>query len=73
METTTKILIITFSFFAIWCFVLTYIVGNTETKTSAVTKQVIELENTVEKLQYHIENQRDTIVFSVENHIKIDK
>ena len=73
METTIKILIITCSFFAIWCFVLTYIVGNTETKTSAVTKQVIELENTVEKLQYHIENQRDTIVFSVENHIKIDK
>ena len=73
METTTKILIITCSFFAIWCFVLTYIVGNTETKASAITRQVIELENTVEKLQYHIENQRDTIVFSVENHIKIDK
>ena len=73
METTTKILIAACSLVAIWCFVLTYIVGNTETKTSDVTRQVTELENTVEKLQYHIENQRDTIVFSVENHIKIDK
>ena len=73
MESTTKILIAACLLSAIWCFVLTYIVGNTETKTLAVTKQVTELENTVEKLQYHIENQRDTIVFSVENNIKIDK
>lgn len=73
MEKLNKILIAACLLVAIWCFVLTYIVGNTETKTSAVAKQVIELENTVEKLQYHIENQRDTIVFSVENHIKIDK
>lgn len=73
METTSKFLIAVCSVLAIWCFVLTYIVGDTETKASAVTKHVIELENTVEKLQYHIENQRDTIVFSVENHIKIDK
>ena len=49
METTTKILIAACLLSAIWCFVLTYIVGNTETKTSAVTRQVIELENTVEK------------------------
>ena len=73
MEKINKILISACLLVAIWCFVLTYIVGNTETKASAVTRQVTELENTVEKLQYHIENQRDTIVFSVENHIKIDK
>ena len=48
METTTKILIAACLLSAIWCFVLTYIVGNTEMKSSAVTKQVLELEIIVE-------------------------
>jgi len=61
------------AFALVWCFALTYLYGDDETDNRRANVRIAELENTVEKLQYRIENQQDTIIINIENNIPQQK